>query len=349
MKALLLSRNSHLELADLPQPEVGPDEVLVRVAACGICGSDVHGYDGSSGRRIPPIVMGHEAAGTVASVGAKVAGYKAGDRVTFDSTVYCGECEFCRRGEANLCDNRQVIGVSCGDYRRHGAFAEFVVVPARILYRLPDNFEFSEAAMLEAVSVALHALRVSEARAGDAVLVMGAGMIGLLILQAARAAGCGRVLVADVDASRLDLARQLGADETIRVSGGVSGANLAPEAIELTGGRGVDVSYEAVGRNATVSAAIDATRKGGTVTLVGNITPEVTLPLQKVVSRQLRLQGSCASAGEYPQAIEMIADGRIKVKPLITAIASLEDGPRWFERLHAGEPNLMKVVLTPGA
>ena len=349
MKALLLSRNSHLELAELPQPNVGPDEVLVRVAACGICGSDVHGYDGSSGRRIPPIVMGHEAAGTVAFAGAKVAGYKTGDRVTFDSTVYCGECEFCRRGEANLCDGRQVIGVSCGDYRRHGAFAEFVVVPARILYRLPGSFEFAEAAMLEAVSVALHAVRVSEAGAGDSVLVIGAGMIGLLILQAARAAGCGRVLVADVEATRLDLARQLGADETIHVSSTVSGTNLAPEAIQLTGGRGVDVSYEAVGRNATVSAAIDATRKGGTVTLVGNITPEVTLPLQKVVSRQLRLLGSCASAGEYPQAIEMIADGRIKVKPLITAIASLEEGPQWFERLHAGEPNLMKVVLTPGA
>lgn len=345
MKALLLSKNSHLELAELPQPEVGPDEVLVRVAACGICGSDVHGYDGSSGRRIPPIVMGHEAAGTVAAAGAKVTGYKPGDRVTFDSTVYCGECEFCRRGEENLCDNRQVIGVSCGDYRRHGAFAEYVGVPTRILYHLPDNFEFSEAAMLEAVSVALHAVRVSEARRGDKALVIGAGMIGLLILQAARAAGCGRVLVADVDATRLDLARQLGADETIRVSG----ANLVPEALKLTGGRGVDVSFEAVGRNETVTAAIDATSKGGTVTLVGNIKPEVTLPLQKVVSRQIRLQGSCASAGEYPQAIEMIADGRIQVKPLITAIASLEEGPRWFERLHAGEPNLMKVVLTPGA
>ena len=344
MKALLLSRESHLELAELPQPEAGPDEVLVRVAACGICGSDVHGYDGSSGRRIPPIVMGHEAAGMVASVGAKVAGYKPGDRVTFDSTVYCGECEFCRRGEVNLCDNRQVIGVSCGDYRRHGAFAEYVGVPARILYNLPDHFEFSEAAMLEAVSVALHAVRVSGAGPEDVALVIGAGMIGLLILQAARAAGCGRVLIADVDATRLELARQLGADETIRVSS----ANLVPEIMTLTGGHGVDVSYEAVGRNATVGAAINATRKGGTVTLVGNIAPEVTLPLQIVVSRQLRLQGSCASAGEYPQAIEMIADGRIKVKPLITAIASLEEGPRWFERLHSGEPNLMKVVLTPG-
>ncbi|HEV2323809.1 MAG TPA: galactitol-1-phosphate 5-dehydrogenase [Terracidiphilus sp.] len=345
MKALLLSENSHLEIADLPRPGIGPDEVLVRVAACGICGSDVHGYDGSSGRRIPPIVMGHEAAGTVAAVGAGVSGYKAGDRVTFDSTVYCGECEFCRRGEANLCDNRQVIGVSCGDYRRHGAFAEYVVVPARILYHLPENFEFSEAAMLEAVSVALHAVGVSEVRPGETALVIGAGMIGLLTLQAARAAGAGRVLIADVDPTRLKLARQLGADETIQVSG----SNLVSEVMKLTDGRGVDVSYEAVGRNETVTAAIDATRKGGTVTLIGNIKPEVTLPLQKVVSRQIRLQGSCASAGEYPQAIEMIADGRIQVKPLITAVACLEEGPRWFERLHAGEPNLMKIVLTPGA
>jgi L-iditol 2-dehydrogenase len=345
MKALLLSEYSHLEIADLPQPEIGAGEVLVKVAACGICGSDVHGYDGSSGRRIPPLVMGHEAAGTIAAVGKNVSDYKAGDRVTFDSTVYCGECEFCMRGEANLCDNREVIGVSCGDYRRHGAFADYVVVPARILYHLPEDFDFSQAAMLEAVSVALHAVRVSEMRPGQSVLVLGAGMIGLLTLQAARAVGCGRLFIADVDATRLELAKKLGADETLHCSGG----ELVNRVLKLTGGQGVDVSYEAVGRNETVKAAIEATRKGGTVTLVGNIQPEVTIPLQKVVSRQLRLQGSCASAGEYPQAIEMIADGRIKVKPLITAVATLEEGPRWFERLHAGEPNLMKVVLTPGA
>src|SRR6185437_2596077 len=153
MKALLLSEYKHLDVADLPAPIAGPGEVLVRVAACGICGSDVHGYDGSSGRRIPPIVMGHEAAGIVAAVGEGVADYRAGDRVTFDSTVYCGECEFCRRGEVNLCDRRQVVGVSCGDYRRAGAFAEYVTVPERILYRLPDGLSFSDAAMLEAVSV----------------------------------------------------------------------------------------------------------------------------------------------------------------------------------------------------
>jgi L-iditol 2-dehydrogenase len=343
MKALLLSEYNQLEIAEMPLPSVGPGEVLVSVEACGICGSDVHGYDGSSGRRIPPIVMGHEAAGTVAAVGADVHEYTEGDRVTFDSTVYCGRCEFCVRGEVNLCDNRQVVGVSCGDYRRHGAFADYVVVPQRILYRLPDNFDFAQAAMLEAVSVALHAVRVSQASGGETALVIGAGMIGLLTMQAARAAGCARVFIADVDATRLNLARQIGADDVLHCSG----PELIAEVMKLTGGRGVDLAYEAVGRDETVSAAIGCARKRGTVTLVGNIAPEVTLPLQKVVTRELRLQGSCSSAGEYPRAIELIASGKIQVKPLITAVASLEDGPQWFRRLHAREPNLMKVVLTP--
>jgi L-iditol 2-dehydrogenase len=343
MKSLLLSAYNHLEIADFPAPAAGPDEVLVRVAACGICGSDVHGYDGSSGRRIPPIVMGHEAAGTMAAVGAGVTGYAVGDRVTFDSTVFCGTCVFCQRGDVNLCDDRQVIGVSCGDYRRHGAFAEYVAVPQRILYHLPDNLSFAEAAMLEATSVALHAVRVSQVKDGETALVIGAGMIGLLTMQAARALGCARVLVADIDVTRLHLASQMGADAILHGSG----SELANGVLILTGGRGVDLAYEAVGKSETVNAAIDCTQKGGTVTLIGNIQPEVTLPLQKVVTRQLRLQGSCASAGEYPQAIELIANGKIKVEPLITAIAPLEEGPRWFSRLHAREPNLMKVILTP--
>jgi L-iditol 2-dehydrogenase len=343
MKSLLLREYGQLEIADMPQPVPGAGEVLVRVGACGICGSDVHGYDGSSGRRIPPLVMGHEAAGTVAAVGPGVAGFKEGDRVTFDSTVYCGDCDFCRRGEMNLCDRREVVGVSCGDYRRHGAFAEFVTVPERIVYRLPDAMGFKEAAMLEAVSVALHAVHLSGSGEGRTALVIGAGMIGLLTMQAARALGYARVLIADIDATRLELARSLGADETLDSSG----AGWIETVRTKTGGHGADLVFEAVGRNATVGAAIDCVRKGGTVVLIGNISPEVTLPLQKVVSRQVRLQGSAASCGEYPEAMEMVTSGRIRIEPLITAVATLEEGPRWFERLHSGEPNLMKVVLTP--
>ena len=342
MKSLLLKEYLRLEIVDIQQPLPGPDEVLIRVAACGICGSDVHGYDGTSGRRIPPIVMGHEAAGIVASTGSNVSKFKSGDRVTFDSTVYCGECVFCRSGEVNLCDRREVIGVSCGDYRRAGAFAEYIAVPARILYRLPEEMSFPEAAMLEAVSVALHAVRITGEVQGKTALVVGAGMIGLLTMQAARAAGCSQVMIADVDQTRLELAKELKADHVLCLSG----ATLTREILQRTDKLGVDIVFEAVGRNETISTSIDSVRKGGTVTLIGNITPEVTLPLQKVVSRQIRLQGSAASSGEYPQAIDLVASGRIQVKPLITAVAPLEEGPRWFKRLYSHEPNLMKVVLT---
>jgi len=343
MNALLLSEYKHLEVKTLPVPVPGPNDVLVQVAACGICGSDVHGYDGTSGRRIPPLVMGHEAAGIVAALGSTVTGFKVGDRVTFDSTVSCGVCAFCRKGEINLCDDRQVVGVSCGDYSRAGAFAEYVAVPARIVYNLPDGLAFAEAAMLEAVSVALHAVAVSDLKGGETALVIGAGMIGLLTLQAARVAGCSRVFIADIDPTRLKSAAALGADETILASG----TELTQAVLHLTAGRGVDVVLEAVGRNETIATAIDCVRKGGTVTLIGNITPQINIPLQKVVSRQIRLQGSCASSGEYPEAMELMAAGKIRVGPLITAIAPLSDGPSWFDRLHSGEPNLMKIVLDP--
>src|SRR5580698_872585 len=244
MNALLLSQYKQLELATLPVPVPEPSDVLVQVAACGICGSDVHGYDGTSGRRIPPLVMGHEAAGTIAAVGSQVRGFAVGDRVTFDSTVYCGACAFCRKGEINLCDDRQVVGVSCGDYSRAGAFAEYVTVPARIVYKLPENLGFAEAAMLEAVSVALHAVGVSKLEGGETALVIGAGMIGLLTLQTARAAGCSRVFVADIDATRLKLAADLGADETVEATG----AGMVKEIVGFTAGLGVDVVFEAVGR-----------------------------------------------------------------------------------------------------
>jgi L-iditol 2-dehydrogenase len=287
--------------------------------------------------------MGHEAAGTIAAMGKGVSGLSEGDRVTVDSTVYCGECPPCLRGDVNLCDRRQVLGVSCSDYRRAGAFAEFVVVPARIVHKLPENFAFEEAALLEAVAVALHAISLVPLQPGSTALVVGAGTIGLLLQQALRVAGCSRVLVADVDPTRLKLSRELGATSTLP-----AGIDLDQQILQLTNGDGVDIAVEAVGKTETVNTAINSVRKSGSVILVGNISPEVTLPLQKVVTRQIRLQGSCASAGEYPRAIELLSSGAIRVKPLITAVAPLDEGPQWFERLYAREPNLMKVVLTPG-
>ena len=343
MKALLLKNYKDLELVEFPTPEVGPNDVLIRVKACGICGSDVHGFDGSTGRRIPPLVMGHEAAGLIHATGSNVTGYREGDRVTFDSTVSCGHCFFCTRGEINLCDNRQVLGVSCGDYRRHGAFAEFVVVPQNILYRLPDSLPFEHAALIEAVSIAVHAVNITPIQLGATAVVVGTGMIGLLVLQAARLAGCSRVIAVDLDDAKLEVARKLGADVTLNPKM----VDVPARVAELTGGHGADVAIEAVGATSPIKTAILSVRKGGTVTLVGNISPNIELPLQSVVTRQIRLQGSCASNGEYPACIDLLASGAIKVEPIISALAPLEEGAAWFEKLYSHNSNLMKVVLQP--
>lgn len=343
MKALLLSDYRRLEVVDVPRPQIEADEILVRVGACGICGSDVHGYDGSTGRRIPPLVMGHEAAGVVDTVGAAVTGFQPGERVTFDSTVYCGKCQFCRSGSVNLCDKRQVLGVSCGDYRRHGAFAEFVAVPASIVYRLPESLSLEHAALIEAVSVAVHAVKRYPPRDDDDVVVIGAGMIGLLVVQALKHFGCRRLIAVDIDDRRLELAKQFGATDSINVNNG----DVPTAVLELTGNRGAEAAWEAVGAASTVQAAISSVRKGGAVTLVGNVSPTVELPLQMVVTRELTLYGSCASSGEYPECISLMANGEVDVAPLISATVSLEDAPQWFERLYAREQGLMKVVVKP--
>jgi L-iditol 2-dehydrogenase len=343
MQALLLDAPRSLRLAEFPEPNVGPFEVLIKIKACGICGSDVHGYDGSTGRRIPPLIMGHEAAGIVVRVGSEVQSFHPGDRVTFDSTISCGQCGFCQKGEANLCEGRQVVGVSCGDYRRHGAFAEFISVPERIVYPLPDTFPFAKAAMIEAVSIALHALRVSEVVPGSSAVVIGAGMIGLLTLQVLCHHGCSKVLAVDVDEERLRLAQQLGADAVFN--------GAAPEVVarlkEATDGQGPDVAIEAVGAQESIVTAIEAVRRGGTVTLIGNLARKVEIPLQSVVTRQLRLLGSCASAGEYPECIDLMDNGAIKVEPLISRVAPLSEGAEWFDRLYKRERGLMKVILEP--
>ena len=341
MRALVLSEYKHLDVRDVPEPAVGDADVLVRVRACGICGSDVHGYDGSSGRRIPPAVMGHEAAGVVERVGAAVGRVSPGDRVTFDSTVSCGHCDYCRAGRSNLCDQRKVLGVSCADYRRAGAFAERVAVPEHIVYRLPDEVSFEHAAMVEPVSVAVHAVARAPMPARDAVVV-GAGTIGLLVIQALRAAGARRVIAVDVDEGKLALARKLGAETTLNPTG----VDVPSEVRRLTEG-GADVALECVGATEPIKTAVACVRKGGSVVLVGNVSPGIQLPLQAVVTGELTLLGTCASNGEYPRAIELLRTGAIDVRPLITLVAPLADGPAMFARLYAREPGLMKVILQP--
>src|SRR6266478_4572439 len=243
MKALVLKEYKLFSYEDVAVPSPAAEEVLVAVKACGICGSDVHGMDGSTGRRRPPIIMGHEAAGVIMSTGIGVNNWKVGDRVTFDSTIYCGRCDFCRSGLINLCEHRRVLGVSCEEYRQHGAFAEFVAVPERILYRLPEGLPFEHAALVEPFTIALHAIRRSPPALNDTVVVVGAGMIGLALVQALSHAGCGRLVSIDIADERLEMAKKFGATHTIN-----SGKqNAIEEILPLTHGLGADVAFEAVG------------------------------------------------------------------------------------------------------
>jgi len=347
MKALLLTAPSSLTLTDLETPEPDAGEVRVRIAACGICGSDVHGYTGSTGRRIPPLVMGHEAAGIIDAVGRNVSGQMIGQRVALDSTVFCGECEFCCNGKENLCTHRQVLGVSCDAYRRQGCFAEYAIVPERCVYPLPDQMGFVAASLLEPLTIGLQAVRLGNASpATRSAVVIGAGTIGLAIIVALKSYGVQRVAAVDLDASRLNEAREFGADAVFEADQ-ITAKQLAEWGASSADTDGADLVLEAVGAAASVETAIHAVTRGGTVVLVGNVSPVVELPLQTVVTRQIRLQGSCASAGCYPEAIELAASGAVDLSRFVSRVAPLEDGIDWFERLHNREPGVLKVVLQP--
>lgn len=343
MKALVLKEYKNLSYEDVPEPDYGFDDLFVRVKACAICGSDVQGIDGSTGRRKPPIIMGHEAAGVVEAVGKGVKGFKVGDRITFDSTIFCGECFFCRKGQINLCDNRRVLGVSCDEYHQNGAFAEYVTIPYRIAHHVPDGVSFEQAAMVEPVSIALHAVSLCPISPNDTALVVGTGMIGLFIIQILRIIGCGQIIAVDIDPNKFELARKLGATSCLESDRD----DLLERIFHLTNGRGADVGFEVVGITPTVQTAVQGVRKGGSLVLVGNLKPQVDLPLQSVVTRQLSVYGSCASSGEYPTCLDLIESGKVNVNALISASAPLKDGASWFERLYNKEPGLMKVILRP--
>jgi L-iditol 2-dehydrogenase len=343
LKALVYTKPYSFEYSDFPDPVVGDDDVLVRVRACGICGSDVHGSTGKTGRRIPPLVMGHEAAGVVQGTGANVKGFRPDDRVCFDSTVYCNQCPSCRSGFFNRCRDRQVLGVSTPEFRRHGALAEYVAVPSWIVQKLPDSMSFTQAALLEPVSIGVHAAARAPISTDDTVLVLGAGTIGLFVLQAARLRGAARVIVCDLNEFRLDVARGLGADKTVNPQK----ADLKETVLAESGGRGANVAFEAVGYAATFQDAVSATATGGYVVAIGNLEKQAQFDLQDLVARELTFTGSYASSGEFRDCVGLIASGDINVEPLISDVMPLNEGARAFDRLVKAEENLLKIVLQP--
>jgi L-iditol 2-dehydrogenase len=275
--------------------------------------------------------------------GAGVTRWKEGDRVTFDSTVYPLDDWYTLKGRYNLSEGREVVGVSPLDYKRHGAFAEYLVIPQHILYKIPDNVSFEQAAMVEPAAVAAHAVRLSGIGAGDSVVVLGSGMIGTFIVSMLKASGATPVIAVDMDSEKLKMATQYGADIVIN-----SKDTAVAEAVrKATKGRGADFGFEAVGIAPTVNLMLDSLRKGATAVLVGNVTPVIEFPLQKVVTTEIKVQGSCAINGEYEIVLDMIANGSLKVDGMISAVAPLSEGAEWFRKLYHREGNLNKVILAP--
>jgi len=343
MKALLYSKPYCFEYSDFPDPASGDDEVLISVKACGICGSDVHGFTGKTGRRIPPLIMGHEAAGIVEETGESVKGFEKGDRVCFDSTVYCNKCGPCRKGLYNRCESRQVLGVSTPQFKRHGAFAEYVAVPWWIVSKIPDDMSFVQSALLEPASIGTHAANRAPISTNDTVVVIGAGTIGLFILQAARLRGAARVIVADINEFRLGVAKKLGADKVINPLK----SDLKETVFKETKNKGADATFEAVGYAQTFLDGVSITKTGGHLVAVGNLEKTAEFNLQELVARELTFTGSYASSGEFRDCIDLVASGKINVEPLISDVLPLKDGPEAFERLLKAEENLLKIVLEP--
>jgi L-iditol 2-dehydrogenase len=343
MKALVLESYNNLVYKDVEDPVIGENEVLIKVKAIGICGSDVHGMDGSTGRRIPPIIMGHEASGLIHQVGNSVTKWKIEDRVTFDSTIYNENDWFTKRGMYNLSDDRMVLGVSCKEFKRTGAFAEYVSVPQHILYQIPDNVGYSQAAMTEPAAVALHAINISDINTDSSVIVIGAGMVGMFVIQFLKIKGIRTIIAIDNENDRLEKAKLSGADHTFKPDD----KELSNLINSKTDNRGVDLVFEVVGLSETINQSIELLRKGGSLVIIGNLSKTIELPLQKVVTRQLKIQGSCAINGEYEEVLEYISNGKLNVNRILSMEVPLKDGAKWFDKLYKKEKGLMKVILIP--
>ena len=332
MKALRYLGPNVLEVQDVSRPEPGAGEVLLRVGACGICGSDVHGYLGLTGRRTPPMTMGHEFSATVAAVGEGVTRLQPGDRVAPYPVEFCGTCGFCSAGKTNLCADKRQYGVLTVD----GAFAEYLCVREDLCFPIADGVSFAQASMMEPLAVAYHAVKTAGDLKGKRVLIVGAGTIGLLALLCCRIAEPKEILVSDLSAERRALALKLGADAAV---------DPVTEAEKLAD---VDVAFEAVGAGASVRSAMAALRIGGTAVWIGNNKPMIELNMQQVVTRELKIRGSFLyDMEDFGTVVDLINQGTIDVSGLISREIPLEDAPAAFRQLAEDPGGLIKVVVNP--
>jgi len=335
MKALVYYGTQDMRVSEIEKPEVKKGEVLIKVEACGICGSDVHGYLGVTGRRIPPMVMGHEFTGIVSALGEGVEDVSLGDRVVVYPARFCGRCDFCKVGLTNLCINRTIFGVM----NVNGAMAEYVSVPRENILKLPENIDFVKGTFLEPLSVAYRAVKTAGDILNRNILIVGAGTIGLLILQIVKLGGARTVLITDINDVRLGIAKRLGADLTLNPDREDIKALISQSIPD-----GIDLAFEAVGLESTVNQALTILKNRGTCIFVGNSMKNITIDMQNIVTRELRILGTYTyTLGEFRESISLL--GKIDVETMLSKVVPLEEGPEVFRELIQKNSNLLKVVL----
>lgn len=338
MKALIYNGPWEMELAELPTPEAGEGEVLLQVEAVGICGSDVHGFTGESGRRKPGMVMGHEIAGRILEVPDNQASLKVGDRVTVYNIRSCGTCEHCRAGNTQRCASRSVIGVNAGTW---GAMAEFLACSVDQCVPLAPGLDPAAALLAEPVAVGLHAIKLMEPGPDDVLAVIGSGTIGLGLVMALKAKGMKNVFALDVLEEKLGLAESMGANP-IHVGAGDAGEEIR----RATGGGTAAGTFEAVGTSETVRAAFDLLGPGGTLVVIGNLDKEFTLPLQGLTDKEITVCGSYGfSRSNFAEAVELINQAAVPVERLISGRCTLEETPGVMTQLAKGEIEATKIVI----
>ncbi len=331
-----------VELREVSLPEIGDDEVLLKVVAASVCGSDIHQYHGTQSWPVrAPVILGHEFGGHVARMGGRVRAFKEGDRVVSETAAsICGECIYCRAGEYNLCPQRAGFG-----YGTDGAMAEYVRVPERCLHHIPDSLPFERAALTEPCCVGYNAVVVkSHIRPGDTVVVLGPGPIGLLCAEMARLAGAGTLIVSGTsqDASRLATARSLGVTHAINVEE----TNLAEFMRGLGDGLGADLVVDAAGASAALKQALEIVRPGGQITKVGWGPQPLGFSLDPLVQKAVTLQGSFSHTFKnWEKVVALLAGGQINLDPIISRVAPLEDWQECFDGMHTGQ--YVKAVLQP--
>jgi 6-hydroxycyclohex-1-ene-1-carbonyl-CoA dehydrogenase len=339
--AVFVGPEKPLEMQDVPKPEIGPDDVLVKVAACGVCHTDLHYIDhGVPTFKKPPMILGHEPSGTIAEIGANVKQWKEGDRVLLPAVLTCGTCKYCRTGRENICENMVMFGNHVD-----GAYAEYVKAPAKDIFALPDELPLEESSIIaDAISTPYHAVvNRGQVRAGDTVVVIGCGGVGINAVQVAAAVG-GSVIAVDVVPEKLALAKKLGASETINAK---ECEKLGKTVKKMTGG-GADVAFEVIGNPDTQRAAFDTLRKGGRLVIVGYTHKDVALNAGKIMFFEMEVVGSLGCRPvDYPKIIELARMGRIKVKELVTQKMPLEDLNKAFDLMRNRDPNTIRSIVLP--